>query len=103
MTRRITLLVLSQLCILPLAATAAEEPVPSPAAAASPALAGPAAQTPDLGWLQRLDANASLIPQTEDGPLGATFRDTCLQQCLQSGEDLICCRYLCNPIGMNPC
>jgi hypothetical protein len=28
---------------------------------------------------------------------------TCVQQCLKSGEDLICCNYICHPIGMNPC
>jgi hypothetical protein len=28
---------------------------------------------------------------------------TCVQKCVMGGEDPICCRYLCHPIGMNPC
>lgn len=29
--------------------------------------------------------------------------DTCVQSCVKSGGDPICCRYVCHPIGMNPC
>lgn len=29
--------------------------------------------------------------------------DNCVLQCIQGGGDSICCRYLCHPIGQNPC
>jgi hypothetical protein len=29
--------------------------------------------------------------------------DPCVQQCVQSGGDPLCCRYVCHPIGENPC
>jgi hypothetical protein len=103
MLHRITLLAFALFCMGALAAnaaTAATAPAASQVPAAVAAMPAPATGP---GWLTRPQVDRTVEATAADGPLGSIFALTCVQQCLQSGEDLICCRYICHPIGMNPC
>lgn len=104
MSRRITLLTLCLLCLFSFAAAAATEPANPPTSPESRAAAS--APTTDLSWLLQPGAPiTSQEPAANDlfGATPAATCTTCLCRCIQSGEDSICCRYMCHPIGMNPC
>jgi len=104
MSRRIPWLALGLLCLFPFAAAAANELPKAPALAPSSAVAN--APAADLSWLLQPGETTTSQEPASNALFGATPSftcNTCICQCVQQGGDSICCRYICHPIGMNPC
>jgi hypothetical protein len=111
MSRRTALLAAALVCLIALPAAAqtatpaAPAPAPATAAAAQSPAPAPTPATPDAGWLrpepQRSVAPA--LPGDAQSPFAPFQASSCILQCLKSGEDGLCCSYICHPIGEDPC
>jgi hypothetical protein len=105
------MIVVAVLAALPAAAQTATQAVPSapPALAAAvqpPAPAPAPAAAPDAAWLrpepQRSIAPA--LPGDAQSPLAPFQATSCIVQCIKNtGQDGVCCGYICHPIGEDPC
>ncbi|HEX4960710.1 MAG TPA: hypothetical protein VF173_07710 [Thermoanaerobaculia bacterium] len=104
MSRRTAVLALCLLCLSSLAAVAASEPPQAPTPAVAGSVAVTNAPAADLSWLlQPAGTSQEPAANTLFGATPAFTCTTCICLCVQQGNDSICCRYLCHPIGMNPC